>query len=624
MAKIRQKRLSRCSITYKFYFLKDTKMTNRITSRFERLWQILTVALLIVFPSELLVSQTPDSVVNKSVTVTRDYQPVITDVGKVITAPKIVEPSVNKTKPIYSNIATPLSVDYSIHTLPAEELLHTPQSTKPGFLRLGMGFPLNSLADFMYPVLNDERNRLDVSLHHLGAFMDKKHSKTTLSVMYNHLFSKFDLYAGVGGSHDYFNYYGSPFASSEPFIMAEYARQDRFGQTMYRTPENNEISLYNISGLPLDNTHWRAGVTVGGRSLPLADNLIFDASLNYRLLNNVSNKISENQILLKGLFEVPFDLNRLGMDVFIYNFSYSGTDISYLAFPDNYSVIKLNPYYKLVGDSWYLRLGAKTGISIGGAGQIFSPSADVSGQWNAVSEYLALYAGVTGDLTVNSWYNIYDENRYLSSHIRIKDTYSPVDAYLGVKVSPVYNLLFDVYGQYKIISNQYFYINRPYERTGVPLPDLPGSFDKLFHNRFDVVYSHADRASVGARASWDFKNQINVYAKAAHHFWNVKEEAKAWHLPSWDMDFGASIKVGNDIAVNTQFYFQDGRYAKLSDAEGTLMTPVFDWNIGGSYAYRDWLSMFVRVNNILNKKYEFYKGYEVQGINGMVGVAFSF
>ncbi len=306
--------------------------------------KILSIVLL-AFSSVLMFAQTPDTVVNKSVTVTRDFKPVITDVGKVITAPKIVEPSVDKTSPVYSNITTPLSIDYNIHTLPAEELLHGIRPANKGFLRLGMGLPLNSLADFMYPILNNEQNRLDVSLHHLGAFVDQKHSKTAASVMYNHLFSSFDLYAGIGGSHDYFNYYGRPFASLEPFIISDVAGQNRFGSAAYLTPEMNETTLYNISGMPLDNTHWRANATVGARSLPLADNLIFDASLNYRLFNSVNNKMSENQIHLKGLFEVPYDFNRLGMDINIYNFIYSGTYGTGFTFRESYSVIKLNPFY---------------------------------------------------------------------------------------------------------------------------------------------------------------------------------------------------------------------------------------------------------------------------------------
>ena len=49
-----------------------------------------------------------------------------------------------------------------------------------------------------------------------------------------------------------------------------------------------------------------------------------------------------------------------------------------------------------------------------------------------------------------------------------------------------------------------------------------------------------------------------------------------------------------------------------------------DWNLGASYAYRDWMSVFVKLNNILNKKYDYYNGYDVQGINVMAGAAFSF
>ncbi|MFV0392304.1 MAG: hypothetical protein ACK5KP_10550 [Paludibacteraceae bacterium] len=565
-------------------------------------------------------AQVPDSVVNKTVNVTREYRPAITDVGKIIAEPKIIEPTVNKSTPVYSDITTPISGAYNIHTLPATELLHEPSAVKKGFLRLGAGIPLNTLGDFMYPILDDKRNRLDVGLHHLGVFGDKKHAKTSLSLQFDHLFESFDLYAGAGGSHDYFNYYGIPYAGTESFIMSDAA--SRYGTAYYNDKDGNPVSFWNMSGYPVDNTHWCANGIVGIRSLPLADNLIFDAHVSYKLLYNVSSGISENQVRLDGLFEVPFESNRLGLKAEIYNFGYAVPTSTTFDFPDNYSVVKLNPYFKFVGDEWYVKLGARTGISIGSAGQIFSPSADVDAQWNAIPAYLSLYGALTGDLAVNSLYAIYDENRYLSLSERIKDTYTPVNAYLGFKLSPTYNLLFDVYGQYKIIGNQYFYVNKEFERTTAPA-DMPDNFSWVYLNNFDVVYSRATRASVGIRGSWDYKDQVNVYLKGAYHYWDVNEEMQAWHLPAWDADFGADVKAGSDVSISTRFYFQDGRYAKLSVSEGTKMDPVFDWNLGVSYAYRDWMSFFLRVNNILNKKYEFYKGYQVQGMNGMVGVAFS-
>ncbi|MHB9054847.1 MAG: porin family protein [Paludibacteraceae bacterium] len=584
--------------------------------------KIFSFIVLLIFANFSRVSgQENDTIVHKSVTVTREFQPVINDAGKIITSPAVVEPTVEKSKPVYSDITVPLNISTHVQILKPEELLHAPSQAKKGFLRLGVGYPLNTLGDFMYPVLSNPKNRLDVALHHLGAFDEKTHSKTTGSLQFNHLFNNFDLYAGVGGSHDYFNYYARSFAGTERVIMSDAA--SRYGDAVYTTPERKTITLYELSGLPLNDTQWRFNANVGARSLPLADNLIFDASLNYDLFKSMGNNLKEDQILLKGSFNVPFDKNRLGIDVDIYNFQYNRDSIHNFFFPDRYSVLKLNPFWKLTGDNWFLRLGVKTGLSIG-AGQFFTPSPDISAEWYAVPKYLAVYGGATGDLTVNSLNRVYNENRYLSAQNRLLDTYTPIDAYLGLKVSPVFNLLLDAYGEYKMINNQYFYINRPYVLTTASANQMPADMTNFYHNRFDVIYAEASCASLGLRTAWDYKNLINIYLKGAYHHWSVAGENHAWQLPRWDADFGTSVKINNDVNVNTQFIFQDGRYAKLSDIYGTKMAPVLDWNLGATYAYRDWMSFFLKLNNILNKKYEIYSGYDVQGINVMVGAAFSF
>ena len=580
---------------------------------------------LLVFAHLLPVSaQEKDSVVNKSVTVTREFQPIINDAGKIITSPTVVEPSVEKSKPVYSDIIAPLNMEYNVHLLKPEELLHTTLPAKNGFLRLGLGYPLNTMGDFMYPILKNEKNLLDVSLHHLGAWGNKEHSKTYGALQFNHFFENLDLYAGVGGSHDYFNYYARSIASTEYVIMSDVA--SKYGDATYSAPgatNDNSISLFQLSGLPQNDTHWRMNAHAGARSIPLADNLIFDASIHFDLFHSAVTNLRENQILLKGNFNVPFEENRLGMNFDVFNFQYTNAAFTNFNAENQYSVMKFNPFWKLIGEKGSLRLGVKTGISIG-QGQVFTPSPDVAAEWHALPDYLSVYGGVTGDLTVNSLNRTYNENRYLSPQNRLEDTYTPLDTYLGLKLSPVFNLLLDVYGQYKVINNQYFYINRPYELVVPSTSAMPSTLNNLYHNRFDVLYLSATRASVGLRTAWDYKNRINIYLKGAYHSWNVEGQAHAWQLPNWDTDFGASVKIQNDISLNTQFIFQDGRYAKLSDASGTKMAPVLDWNLGAAYAYRDWMSVFLKLNNILNKKYDSFYSYDVQGINVMVGASFSF
>ncbi len=569
------------------------------------------------------IAQTNDSTVHRSVDVSREFKPVINDAGKIISSPKIVEPTVIKSSPIYSNITTPLTVEHNIHLLKAQELLNRMPDAKKGFFRMGLGYPINTLGDFMYPIWSNDKNRLDVSVNHLGAFGDKKHSKTAASLKYNHLFNSFDFYTGVSGQHDFFNYYGSSFAGLTPVIMSEVAA--KYGQNAFyiAPPKSDIMSLHTISGFAPDDSHWRFHANVGARSLPLASNLIFDAGLNFDGFKAVGSNLIENQILIDAMFNVPFNKNRLGIDFEAYNFTYNKELSPDFSSKDQYSVLKINPFWRIEGEKWFLRLGVKTGISIG-QWQTFTPSPDVAFQWNALPNYFAIFGGATGDLTVNSLNRIYNENRYVSSNIRIEDTYTPIDAYIGIKLSPAYNLMFDFYGQYKIIDNQYFYINKYYSAVSLPTIQDGLNFMDFYHNRFDVIYSKANRASLGMRAKWDFKNRLNLYLKGAYHRWDVETEAQAWHLPTWEADFGANVKITNDITATTQFIFQDGRYTKLSNQYGTKLNPVLDWNLAASYAYRDWLSVFAKLNNILNKKYEIYGGYDVQGINIMVGAAFSF
>ncbi len=583
----------------------------------------IAIVLGVIFSVFTLSAQKQDSLFNKNVSVTKEFQPEISPADKIVISPKVVEPTILKSKPVYSNISTPLMVDTKIQTLPARELMESAPITQKGLLRLGLGLPGNSLADFMYPILTTETDRLDVNVKHFGLFGDKKHINTGLNVDYNHLFDSFDLYANVGGSHDFFNYYGRSIASETLFIMSDIASQ--FPNVFYKNKAGKKFTLGAIAGFPLDENHLRFNTKVGVRSLPLAKNATFDANLNYRLFDIYSIGLFEHQTHFNGNLIIPHHYDRIGLNLDYYNFVYSEI-VDNNGIPlKSYNLVKINPFIQFNHYDWFLKLGAKTGIAFGGAGQIFTPSADVNAQWNVKPNVFAIYGGVTGDVDVNSMDKLFGENKYLFNNFRVVDTYTPVDAYAGVKISPIYNLLIDFYGQYQIINNQYFFVNSHYVREDYSAPNtMSVIYHNLFHNRFETVYSRANVASVGLRTSWDYKNIANVYLKGAYHHWDVETEARAWNMPDWEMDFGGNVKVTNEISIHTQFIFQNGRYAKLSQPQGSLMQSIADWSIGGNYVYDTKFSFFLKLNNILNRRYEIIKGYDVQGINALAGVSYSF
>src|ERR1035437_3488925 len=155
-----------------------------------------------------------DTIINRSVSVEREYRPVIQDAGKINSVPKILEPNVLKTTAKFSDFNLPLDAGFNIHTLPAAEVITDKPANKEGYARIGIGNYLNTLADFAYPVINETNMRLDFSFNHLGTFEPRRmHTTTRAALSYDVIFKTFDLYAGLGGGHEYFKYYGSNFNS---------------------------------------------------------------------------------------------------------------------------------------------------------------------------------------------------------------------------------------------------------------------------------------------------------------------------------------------------------------------------------------------------------------------------
>jgi len=106
-----------------------------------------------------------DSIVNRNITVEREYKPIIQDAGKINSVPKVLEPRVEKITPNFSDFNLPLNIDYNVHTLPAAELQRDKrQDTKDGFARLGVGNYFNTLADFAYPLVKNESTKLYMNI----------------------------------------------------------------------------------------------------------------------------------------------------------------------------------------------------------------------------------------------------------------------------------------------------------------------------------------------------------------------------------------------------------------------------------------------------------------------------
>ena len=548
--------------------------------------------LLLLLPISVFAqAQAKDSVVTRNVTVEREYVPVVKNAGKVISAPQVVESKETKTEAQYTNFNIPLSINSTVYALPPARLIQSANQVKDGFVQIGIGTYPNTLLDFAYPLVKNSDTQLDFTLRHRGAFGYELYAKSAAGLQFNKQFESVKFFMGVTGGHDYFSYYGK-----------------EFDETLTAKPKNEN---------PEKETMLRTGVFIGFQSAEEPDEWHYGAKLGYDLFNMAD--VSEHTININGGLNAAIQEDRIGADIKLQSMVYTGVAGAPNLW-DNHSAVMLNPYYMLQrGENWNLRLGLKLAFA-SGKGRTVNPSPDVRFDWQVAPKWLGFYAGLTGDYKVNNQNDIFAENPYLSFDTpQIGGTYTPFEFFAGVKMKPSANFMMDIFANLRYLEDQYLFINKIDEQHLLLAPT-----DTIYTNRFDAIQSAATHFRMGARLNYTYQNRLNIQLKGTYNSWDVyNNNLYAWQKPAFEADFGTSFNVTKGLAFSLNIFYEGERHAKLGNHIAT-MNPKVDINVGASYTYLDWLTFFAKGNNLLNSRYENFYGYQVQGLNAMVGAAISF
>lgn len=524
-----------------------------------------------------------DSIVERNVTVEREFTPTIQSAGKIATKPDVYTPVVVPQVVTYTDFNKPITTDFSFQTLPYADMNFVQPKTDKGFLRGGVGV-WNTLADFHYQMSDKNDIFLDVDLSHQGVWGNKRLADTGLGLNFNKLFYNADLFVGVDVENTYFNYYGRYYNDS--------------------LPKNYDFTTQKTDS-GVNARFWDVNTKIGVRSLPNAD-VQYLVQTGYEAFNTQIG-LTEHQI--KTMFNIDWETNysRLGAQLSVQNLFYGYSDTA--AHVPTHHIIKFQPYYAYVGRIFRTHIGVNLDMSLG-KGHLFRPSPNIDFELKIAPEWLILYGGVIGEYRVNTLETTLTENRYLQPQIHLTDTmnsYTPFDAFLGLKLRPQANLLINAFVDYAWIYNQYYY---QYTMDGKGV--------------FSAIYADTRRLKVGCSVSYHYQDIVDVSVSGAYNNWNALEQAYAWDRAAWEGTVSARVKVLPKLSVYTDTYLQGKRYAALSDGTAYQLKPVIDINLGATYSFSHWFSAFAKLNNIANNKHEQFYAYQVQGINFLLGVSWSF
>lgn len=534
---------------------------------------------LLIFPLGVHAQkQVKDSTVNRTVIVEQEYNPDILDASKINVLPKVEPPTVSKRTVEYDATLVPAG-NIPTTTMQAYTGKEVQSKALPGYVRLGYGNygNLDMRANYLFMLSNNDRINLNFHMDGMNGKLDLPDNngdwksyfyRSYANIDYRHSFKKVDFNVAGNFGLSNFNFLPGAAVNKQKFTSGDL----HFG--VKSTDKNLPLRFSAETNLMLYGRQYDFG------TFDSKETLIRTKAL-------VTGSLSEEQTV-----GIAFAMDN----VFYKNNGF-----------ENYTSLNLNPHYRFENDDWKINLGAHIDMAFN-FGKGFRVAPDVTAEYNFSDSYV-LYMQAKGGKRQNDFRRLETFCPYGQITSQPDATYEQLNAALGFKASPVAGLWFNLYGGYQNLKDDlYFY------------PETE-NYEVLRISQWNTSNIYA-----GLEVSYDYKDILTFSASGIYRSWDAsKNESNETpnkilvFKPAFEADFHVDIHPISSVLINLGY--QNISREKVGDAK---VAPVSNLYLGGSYEFFKGISAYARINNLLNKDYQYYWGYPTEGINFLGGVSFKF
>lgn len=540
---------------------------------------------LLICPLEIHAQkQVKDSTVNRTVIVEQEYNPDIPDASKINVLPKVEPPTVSKRIVEYDATLVPVG---NIPTTPMQAYTGKEVQAKalPGYVRLGYGNygNLDMRANYLFTLSNNDR--LNLNFH-----MDGRNGKLDLPDN-----------GGDWKSYFYRSYANIDYRHS--FNKVDFNIAGDFGLSNFNFLPGAAVSKQKFTS---GNLHF--GVKSTDKNLPLqfraeTNLMLYGRQYDFGTFDSKETLIRTKALVTGSLSEEQTVGIAFAMD----NVFYKNNGF------ENYTSLDLNPHYRFENEDWKVNLGARIDMAFN-FGKGFQIAPDITAEYNFSDSYV-LYLQAKGGKLQNDFRRLETFCPYGQIIPQLDATYEQLNATLGFKASPLPGLWFNLYGGYQNLKDDLYF--------------LPVGFSYSETENYTMLgigQWNTSNIYAGLEVSYNYKDILTFSASGIYRSWdapndepfNTKNKALAFK-PAFEADFHVDIHPIPSVLVNLGY-----QNISREKVEGAKIDPISNLYLGGSYEFFKGISVYARVNNLLNKDYQYYWGYPAEGINFVGGVSFKF
>ncbi|WP_321334358.1 TonB-dependent receptor [uncultured Bacteroides sp.] len=538
---------------------------------------ILLGSALLISPIAEAQTQAKDTTMNRTVVVEQEYNPDIRDAWKINRLPKVEDPVIVSKKVEYDTTSLPIE-SLPVTAMKIQTKKEEQKQAEQGYARLGYGNYGNLDARINYLFNLSQRDRLTLfgtmdgmngqltklqheTINQTEEKWDARFYRTQAGTNYLHQFNLLDLDISAKWQQENFNY-GSN--------LMESGASDKQAYT------SGEMHI---------------GIESKDETLPLQ----FSAETNFLIFNkkySVSGaSAKENIVQTKANVAGKID------DQSKVNISMQMDNLFYSSQFENYTSLQLNPYYEFKNDNWQLHLGAHTDLAFN-YGKSVRVAPDIAVNYLFADSYI-LYASATGGKMINDFRRMEQIHPYSNPEIRMSDSYEQLNATIGMKSSPFTGFWFNLYGGYKTVAD-----------------DISPTYNGM------ITFTQGKTKSLlaGLKLSYQYKNLFDVSAEGCAYHWDkTDEDLLLIQKPAFNLKLNANTQVTSKLNLKIGYDYT----RRTSVAEATMPT-ISNLTMGGYYALSQHISIYAKVENLLNKKLEYYYSYPAERINFIGGLSFHF
>jgi hypothetical protein len=550
--------------------------------------------------------RTKDTIDPQSVNVVKPYQPTISDAFKIKAVPVLDQDGNLKKQAVKYNI---FSIPVASTFTPAKGRAADVDRKKAeklydNYASLGVGSYTSILGEvFINHQLNNNEYVGGHLTHHSSqggideVLLDDSFSKSGLSAYFQRMERDLDWKIEGFFNRNVFNWYGLP-----------------------------EGLLTNQDIAQINPKHVFNDLGIDGE-LNFNDAIINNAKVSFNRFTDDENS-AENRFVASTNFDIPVGYDAINstlkLDLLGGNFdnNYFGSgSLDY----GNFN-IGLKSAYQLEQDDLKVSIGVNLVYLNDTEAQKskFFIYPNINATYNLVSDIVIAYANITGDLIQNTYADFATQNPFVSPTLNIVPTDQTYNFSLGMKGKLSSAISYNLGGSYKDEKFKPLFKSNPFI-TGATTSYQNG-------NSFGIIYDDVKTISVLGELTFDFNRNISMILQGEYFNYNLTTQAEAWNLPDLKASAIINAQIDENWFAGASLFFVGERKDEL-EVLGTLLpvTPqpvtlesFFDANVHVGYNINSQLSVFGKVNNLLNNNYQNWANFPVQGIQALAGATYRF